>query len=58
MTEEEAMKKWCPMIKAEKNNGIVFTDESNCRGSACMMWRWEAGLGEKIDGYCGLAGKP
>lgn len=57
MTEDEAKKKWCPIIfKASVVDleGNVWPHESKCIGSACMM-----GCNEKGEwrGYCGLAGK-
>jgi hypothetical protein len=40
-----------------------------CQGSECMAWRWDLegnkeraegpkGVDERMEGYCGLAGKP
>lgn len=71
MTEAEAKTKWCPMVRAGKSENYssermhqVLLRETNCIGSACMMWRWEYADGGKhpcdkstTDGYCGLAGK-
>jgi len=31
-TEVEAKTKWCPMVR--------HTEDGNCIGSGCMMWRW------------------
>lgn len=67
MTEEEAGKKWCPMVRFHIGyNGDVYSnkldgtsvnlDETCCIASKCMMWRIQKTtmIGE---GYCGLAGK-
>jgi translation initiation factor RLI1 len=78
MTEDEAKQKWCPMVRMDKETfGNRFEDgdnvlhNSNCIGSACMMWREnfepvgvmdERGLAciemKNAGGFCGLAGKP
>ena len=75
MTEEEAKTKWCPHVrvttldeKIASNRGRYVRDDidTNCIGSACMMWRQidlsrvpmdELHKYSKGDGYCGLAGK-
>jgi hypothetical protein len=71
MTEEEAKKKWCPMIRGFHmgtfKRHITEKTASNCIASECMMWRWKTFIeasdkekwGEKKDfnGYCGLGGK-
>jgi hypothetical protein len=71
VTEDEAKRKWCPMVR----NGLEpignCADErkpswSLCIASACMMFRWVAITSQIIDeketdtssGYCGLGGKP
>lgn len=65
MIEDEAMKKWCPMVRhqgdgdkpsgnREGGTGIGTMMWNKCWGSQCMMWQW-AGEGT---GYCGLAGVP
>lgn len=53
MTEEQAKKKWCPMVRAGLKgantyvginwpSGEVLDQEyAKCIGSDCMMWRWE-----------------
>lgn len=63
MTEEEAKKKWCPMIRTGMVAGMAVNhhvdmnpggqgvyDETRCIASDCMMWR------SAPTGYCGLAG--
>lgn len=47
MTEEEAKKKWCPMVRkltfretsAFSGSHTPNNEEAKCIGSACMMWR-------------------
>lgn len=69
MTEDEARKKWCPMVRTGLVHGMAVNhhidmepkgqgvhDETRCIASECMMWRWITG--DKIEGYCGLAGLP
>jgi len=72
MTEDEARKKWCPMVRWTSHDGDNRYAEpfenrgANCMciASECMMWRWdeiqpEYGKSEfKISGYCGLTHKP
>ena len=59
-TEEEALKKICPMAR---NKGTDYL----CAGTKCMAWRWapidiETEVYGKVPmvrfGYCGAAGKP
>ena len=66
MTEAEAKKKWCPMVRFERdlvNRSDPHVLSAKCIGSACMLWRWDI-VPEEIDGdknwdgHCGLAGKP
>lgn len=47
MIEEEAKKKWCPMVRiaVEPGQGIFDNRQYNgvvtsCLASNCMMWRW------------------
>lgn len=46
MTEEEARKKWCPMVRyAVAAHGEPFSNMPNeraqtCAASLCMAWRW------------------
>lgn len=70
MTEEEAKKKWCPMIRhisdatggAFMNNRGEHPSHVNCIASDCMMWKDDYSLDEqnqefyKDGGYCGLTG--
>jgi len=86
MTEEEAKSKWCPMVRVSIGEGMIVVNgphkiikddmgiarkvNTECLGSACMMFRWDVtpsqaaqrnALGNAdafADGYCGLAGKP
>lgn len=60
MTEDEAKKRWCPMVRVivtpqcvewqqrALTNRISFVEsgssESNCIASDCMAWRWEDDL--------------
>jgi hypothetical protein len=52
MTEEEAKKKWCPMVRTGLTMGMAVNhhvdmtpggqgvhDETRCIASDCMMWR-------------------
>jgi hypothetical protein len=49
MTEQEAKTKWCPMVrhvgpKAPLDStppDAVHNNGAYCKGSQCMMWRWE-----------------
>jgi hypothetical protein len=48
---------------ANFNRTIIDSNppEARCIGSTCMAWRkhkYGQIEGERIDGYCGLAGKP
>jgi hypothetical protein len=70
VTEEEAKKKWCPMVSfhvgfksnvfdnkpggSPAHNGSCF-----CIASDCMKWRWRESIwaGKETLGYCGLGGK-
>ena len=65
-TEQEAGRKWCPMVRLEvvgsdtinrssqEDAAGVGTSLCNCIASKCMMWRWT----DASRGYCGLAGQP
>jgi hypothetical protein len=72
VTEDEAKKMWCPMVRI-RIGGIgsaAINSETehhpyNCAASECMMWRWvnrtRVDLSDKkqnLRGFCGLAGKP
>jgi hypothetical protein len=61
MTEDEAKKKWCPLVRNnplapdESYAGVTTRDnkpdyERNCIASACMMWR-EADRVEDPENY-------
>lgn len=76
LTEEEAKTKWCPEVRTGLNAGMAVNrhvadapgaidgvyDETRCRGSACMAWRWHNdGLSDyppDTKGFCGKAGRP
>lgn len=65
MTEDQARKKWCPMVRTGLTAGMAVNrhvadgpgetdgvyDETRCVASDCMMWRAYRGKG-----WCGLAG--
>ena len=70
MTEEEAKKKWCPMVRYDSDGGTFnrgyvngwLNDHPhnlnalcNCIASDCMMWV----IGDYLStgGYCGLVHK-
>ena len=64
-TEEEAKKKWCPMVRIEANTfqasynkypsvGTGLPTLSLCIASDCMMFRF---VQTQRKGYCGLAGR-
>ena len=60
LTEEEAMKKWCPYTKPYNNEipGQEF-DETRCLASNCMFWRWSHQVTNDLpSGFCGAAGLP
>lgn len=56
MTEDEARRKWCPMVRTGLTAGMAVNhhvgsrhdspqagdvhDETRCIASDCMMWRW------------------
>ena len=71
MTENEAFKMWCPMVRYTSSEvSVEFPHEWAlrnrpttavcCVASRCMAWRWSflSDEDEKDQGYCGLAGKP
>lgn len=69
MTEEEAKKKWCPMVRliaTQESIQPVYNRAANespinltaCIASDCMMWRSHFEDTLKFNGYCGLGGKP
>ena len=79
MTEDEAKQKMCPHFASAAlqtpGMGRLEQDEivtaMRCKGSDCMMWRWDTGTDEPFfrwipqlsveqneAGYCGLGGKP
>jgi len=68
MTEEQALRKWCPFSRVDNThvtpNRNIYGDilhGSNCIASQCMMWRVldnQKNLPqEKKQGFCGLAGE-
>lgn len=50
VTEEEAKTKWCPQTGSSEDDA----DLTNCIGSGCMWWEWNA---DKDKGYCGVTKK-
>jgi len=67
MTEEEARKKWCPMVRfimdrpaqgnlVSNRNCTVNDPWDKCIASDCMMWRWMSKI-IRDKGYCGLGGE-
>ena len=54
LTEEEAIKKWCPQAQDESEGGSynrfekaespTFPIACTCIASKCMWWRWENNL--------------
>lgn len=70
MTEDEAKTKWCPMVRTGLVAGMAVNahvtddkgklgdiyEETRCRASACMMWRWHHTAKPHMLGFCGLAG--
>ena len=68
MTEQEAKKKWCPLLQIitqiRWNN--TDTDSKKCIASGCMLWVWDADYSacqggiqipdkSTTEGHCGLA---
>ena len=53
VSEDEAKRFWCPMVKNRGTENEPVTKENVCLGSGCMMWRY-VDLSECYDGYCGL----
>ena len=69
MTETDAKKRWCPMVRVayDANHKPEDRKRISCIGPDCMLWRWtpvpRGSEGAKAgrsgaDGYCGIAGKP
>lgn len=69
MTEEDALRKWCPYAMSASDDyeysANRFTDGNpdtgaRCIASKCMAWRWNeaTATSRRGLGYCGLAGKP
>ena len=66
MTEDEATKKWCPMVRAgneagcNRNGPPIINGRqvtiTHCIASECMWWTWEYDLEVSEDsnslGYC------
>lgn len=62
LTEEEAKKRWCPMLfsKVKGNQSDELSDFGKCVASECMAWRLAhkpAASGEET-GFCGAFGIP
>jgi hypothetical protein len=67
-SEDQAKDKWCPMVRTAiyaGDNGVAinhhvdektYVEETRCKGSACMMWRWSKAKPKA--GWCGIAGVP
>ncbi len=63
LTEDQARKKWCPMVIADvtarericPGTNLPGVNASRCIASDCMMWRWSSNF-ESL-GFCGLAGR-
>lgn len=68
MTEDEAKKKWCPLVRYKFSsesdrpscNRDIFSkgvmeDGTRCIASECMAWRWRV---DYDNGYCGAFGLP
>lgn len=58
MTEAEAKTKWCPNSRIAVHAGSggatcnrhpqdSVTEDTLCRASGCMFWRWDAGSSER-----------
>lgn len=73
MKEDDALSKWCPMVRIEGANRLSnmrsdgfenAAKEYHCIGSRCMSWRefhlshMRGGEPAQHHGYCGLAGRP
>lgn len=63
VTEDEAKTKRCHQSMGFEKQPAY---PSHCMGSACMAWRWldsveyrdEPRAGNRLQGYCGKAGRP
>lgn len=70
VTEEEAKTKWCPFARVATTSGggivvnrfsspMQLRGDSNCLGSACMMWQSYGTLRRdgvtRETGYCGIS---
>lgn len=58
MTPEKARNNmFCPLTNiADKRTNAPSSHRSDqCKADGCMMWRWFDS--QKIEGYCGLAGR-
>jgi hypothetical protein len=69
VTEKQAAATGCPLLTLAFGYQGRFTeaDHVRCRGSRCMLWRWQAERSPaehrpaddaEPKGFCGLAGNP
>lgn len=61
LTEEEAKKRWCPMVRYTSVRGVGINrwtddgdanfnpDATRCLGSECMAWKWREDRLEGIE---------
>jgi hypothetical protein len=68
VTEDDAKKKWCPMVRCESDDMVSNSfdmadnprgrnpDYSLCIASDCMMWREDLTMKEAQNGFHALEG--